>query len=99
MFFRPKGNFSFAVLAYIDNFQAQAFSFNQIAGLDTLGETFILGSSLLGSAAVLAPYSFSMEGIGRGITLQISQPSANEQVELWGIAIEYEPADVVQETE
>jgi hypothetical protein len=99
MFYRPKGNFSFAVNTYIDNFSAQSFSFNQISGLDLLGETFVLGNSLLGSSATLAPFSFSMDGIGRGIILQISQPSADEQVELWGFAIEYEPADLMQETE
>jgi hypothetical protein len=99
MFYRPRGNFSFTVLVYIDNFPAQSFSFNQISGLDTLGETFILGSSLLGSSATFAPYTFTMDGTGRGIVLQISQPSANEQVELWGFALEYEPADLAQETE
>jgi hypothetical protein len=38
-----------------------------------------------------------MDGIGRGITLEITQPTADEQVEIWGFGIEWEPADMVQE--
>lgn len=98
MVYRPTGNFSFLVKAYVDNAIAQSFSFNQISGLDLLGETFILGSSLLGTSAVLAPFTFSMEGYGRGIVLEITQPSANEQVEIWGYDIEFESEDTRQET-
>lgn len=98
MIYRPKGNFAFTVKATIDNLKAQAWSFNQISGLDLLGETFIMGNSILGSSATLAPFTFTMEGIGRGIILEISQPSADEQIEVWGFVIEYENADVEQAT-
>lgn len=98
MIYRPKGNFTFVVKANIDNFPAQSFGFNEISGLDTLGETFILGSSLLGSSATLAPFTFSMDGLGRGIILEVSQTSPNEQVEIWGFEIEYEIEDRRQET-
>lgn len=97
LLYRPKGNFSFNVSIKIDNFPAQAFSFNQISGLDLLGETFILGSSLLGSSATLAPFTFSMDGVGRGFTMEITQPSQEEQIEVWGFMIEWEPAGTAQE--
>jgi hypothetical protein len=97
MFYRPKGNFSFTVKAYIDNFPAQSFSFNQVSGLDLLGSTFILGNSLLGASSGFAPFTFVLDGIGRGVTLELSQPSADEQIEVWGFAIEYENADLEQE--
>lgn len=99
MIYRPQGNFSFLVKAKIDNFPSQSFSYSQISGLDLLGEDFILGNSLLGSSATLAPFTFSMEGYGRGIILEVTQPSADEQVEIWGFDIEYEDEDTRQETE
>lgn len=99
MIYRPKGNFSFAVNAKIDNQQSQGFAFNEISGLDLLGETFILGTSLLGSANTLAPFTFTMEGYGRGVTLTITQPSADEQIEIWGFIIEYENIGLEQEVQ
>lgn len=96
MIYRPKGNFTFVVKATIDNHQAQFFGFNQISGQDLLGDTFTLGNSTLGSSATLAPFTWTMEGFGRGVTLEITQPSADEQVEIWGFIIEYEPADLQQ---
>lgn len=99
MIYRPKGNFSFAVLAKIDNQQQQGFAFNEISGLDLLGETFVLGTSLLGSSNTLAPFTFTMDGFGRGVTLTISQPTADEQIEIWGFVIEWEPADLQQEVQ
>jgi hypothetical protein len=97
LLYRPKGNFSFNVNVKIDNFAVQGFSFNQISGLDLLGINFILGSSLLGSSATLAPFTFSMEGVGRGLTMEITQPSKEEQIEVWGYMIEWEPAGTAQE--
>lgn len=98
MIYRPKGNFNFGVMAKIDNHEQQSFSFNEVSGLDLLGESFILGSSILGSANTLAPFTYTMDGYGRGITLTISQPSADEQIEVWGFTIEYENAELQQET-
>lgn len=98
LFYRPTGAFSFTVSAKIDNFPSQAFSFTQESGADLLGIDFILGSSILGSANVLAPFTFSMDGLGRGITLTITQPTADEQIAIWGVGVEYESADVIQET-
>lgn len=99
MIYRPKGNFAFTVKAYVDNQDAQAWSFNQISGLDLLGTTFVLGNSILGSSNTLAPFTYTMEGYGRGIILEITQPTADEQVEIWGFIIEYENADLIQAPE
>ncbi len=99
MVYRPRGNFSFAVNAKIDNHLSQGFAFNETSGLDLLGETFILGSSMLGSSNVLAPFTFTMEGYGRGVTLTVTQPSADEQIEIWGFIIEYENVGLEQEVQ
>lgn len=98
MFYRPEGSFSFSVGAKIDNFSSQGFSFTQTSGADLLGVSFVLGESLLGSTNTLAPYTYIMDGYGRGLTLTITQPTADEQIELWGLAVEYESADMQQET-
>jgi hypothetical protein len=97
MFYRPKGNFSFTVKAYIDSFPAQAFSFSQVSGLDLLGVDFVLGNSILGASAGFAPFTFTMDGVGRGVVLEITQPTADEQIEVWGFAIETENIDLEQE--
>lgn len=99
MIYRPKGNFSFAVETKIDNLQSQGFAFNEISRLDLLGETFILGTSLLGSSNTLAPFTFTMEGYGRGVTITVTQPSADEQIEIWGFVIEYENIGLEQEVQ
>ena len=99
LYYRPKGNFSFTVTAKIDNHRAQSFVFNQVTGLDLLGQTFVLGQSLLGTTGTLSPFTFTMEGYGRGVVIDITQPTATEQIEIWGIGIEYEPADLEQEVE
>ncbi len=97
MIYRPKGNFEFTVMAKIDNQATQSFLFNQISGLDLLGSTFILGVSILGSSNTLAPFTFQMEGYGRGITLTVSQDNSGQQVEIWGFVIEYENVGLEQE--
>lgn len=97
--YRPRGNFSFALQAKVDNHETQAFAFNEISGLDLLGEDFILGFSILGTANTLAPFTRSMDGVGRGVTITVSQPTADEQVDIWGVAIEWESLDLEQETQ
>ena len=98
MIYRPRGDFSFTVTAKVDNAATQTFTFNQASGLDLLGTTFVLGTSTLGSSVVLAPFTFTMEGYGRGVTLTVTQPTAEEQIEVWGFVIEYENVDLEQET-
>lgn len=99
MIYRPRGNFSFAVQAKIDNHEQQSFAFNQTSGLALLGEDFILGTSLLGASNTLAPFTFTMDGIGRGVTLTVTQPTADEQIEIWGFIIEFENIDLIQEVQ
>jgi hypothetical protein len=97
MFYRPQGSFSFNVEAKVDQHEQQGFAFEQTSGLDLLGETFILGVSLLGASSDFAPYSYTMEGYGRGITLTVSQPTADEQIELWGFSFNWEDLSLENE--
>lgn len=96
--FRPKGDYTFTATAKIDNYSQQALSFSQVSGGARLGEDFILGESLLASANVLAPHLLPIDGIGRGIVVKVENNGADQQVEIYGLVIEWEPAGEAQET-
>ena len=98
LLFRPKGRFSFILSYQIDNLAAQSTSFSQDVTGAQLGVNFILGGSVLGSSLTFAPYTVPLEGFGRGIRFTITNSNKDEQVELYGYIIEYEPSDVNQET-
>lgn len=98
LYYRPRGTFTFTVTIKIDNQPEQTLTFSQAAGGDLLGSSFILGTSTLGSSNVLAPYERSIDGFGRGCTIEIESSGSDEQVEIYGFSIEYEPAGKSQET-
>lgn len=86
---------NFTVQVKIDNFPIQSFIFSQIIGGDDLGTDFLLGTSILGNQDVLAPFMFTMDGYGRGMTITITQNSAAQQVEIYGYVIEFEEIEGV----
>lgn len=98
VYFKPKGDFSFTVKYKVDNFAETSLTYEQAQSADTLGNTMVLGSSVLGIDEVLAPFTKDIEGIGRGITLTIEATGTETPVEIYGVSIEYELADVNQET-
>jgi len=98
IFFRPRGDFNFAVRAKIDNHSEQAFAFSASLQSDELDVDFILGQSTLGGVAQFAPFTANMDGMGRGIVLTMEQTGQEEQVDVYGFSITYESADIAQET-
>lgn len=96
--FKPKGQYTFTVKAKIDNAQPQSLAFTQSVSGAQLGVDFILGTSVLAFDSNLAPYMLPIDGYGRGITITIEQTGLDEQVEIYGMIIEYELADIAQET-
>lgn len=98
LFFRPVGTYSATVKVKIDNYAEQQLVFNQVSEGDLLGSTFILGSSILGSSAQFAPFTLPIDGLGRGCTIEVEQTGTDEQLAVYGYAIEWEPADISQET-
>lgn len=97
LYFKPKGDFAFTVKYRIDNQPENTLTFTQAQDADKLGTTFILGSSLLGIDAILAPYTKPLEGRGRGITLTIESTGTARPIEIYGYGIEFEFADINQE--
>lgn len=96
--FRPKGDFSFTVRVKIDNYSSQALVFTQAAGGARLGVDFYLGISALAFSNVLAPQTLPIDGYGRGVVVSIENNAADQQVEIYGIVLEYENAGDSQET-
>lgn len=91
LYYKPKGTFTITATIKIDNQAEQAISFTNAAGGHLLGTTFILGTSVLGSSNVLAPYTQNIDGFGRGCTVEIEASGTGEQIEIYGFGIEYEP--------
>lgn len=97
LWFRPLGGFTFTATVKIDNQAPQTLTFSASSGEDLLGSTFVLGTSRLGSDDIMAPFSYPIDGYGRGFSIQIEQATMAEQVEIYGLIMEYESAEIDQE--
>ncbi len=97
LLFKPRGRYNFSVYFKVDNFPPQALSFDQNIQGDELGSEFTLGTSILGSSLVLAPYSKDVVGHGRGFSLEVFQTGLDAQVEIYGFIVEYEVGDIADE--
>lgn len=94
----PAGTVHVTASFQIDNYSAQTLAFSQTSNNNVLGVSFILGSSTLGFHAVVGPYTQSIDGHGRGFQLTLTQSGQQAQVNIQGLAIEYEPLGPAQET-
>ncbi len=81
----------------IDNLPAVSTTFEDTVQGDLLGVDFILGGSVLGSNVVYAPYTVPIEGWGRSIQITVENNNLDDQVEIYGYIIEFEPGDISQE--
>jgi hypothetical protein len=93
LYYKPSGTHSITATIRVDNKSLNsenAISFTNTSSSALLGSTFTLGVSLLGSSAVVGPYSMSIEGIGRGFKVDLTQTGTDEQIEIQGFAVEYE---------
>lgn len=101
LFYKPTGTHTITATVTVDNIplnNENSVAFSQIGTTAVLGSSFILGTSVLGYEAVTAPYSCTIDGIGRTATVTISQSTLNETVEIQGYALEWEPAGTSPET-
>lgn len=100
LYYKPKGTHNIVANVRIDNFgldSNNSLSFSATGSSDLLGSTFILGSSLLGYDVVLGPYASSIDGIGRGCKIDITEQGLTSDVEIQGIGLEYEMNGTGQE--
>lgn len=98
LYYRPTGNFVFTASYTIDNFPVQALDFQQSASGALLGDTFVLGQSVLSFDNVFAPFTKDFSGYGRGVIIEIEDSSADAQIEIYGYGFEYEPSGDSKET-
>lgn len=98
LFYRPVGSFSAEVKFKVDEGSEQSLNFTQVSNGDLLGSTFILGTSLLGKGGTFLPFTHPVDGYGHGCTIEIVQTGVDQQLAIYGYAIEYEAADMSQET-
>jgi hypothetical protein len=98
LYIKPSGDFTVTVKFNVDNQPVQTLVYSIEENLDTLGNTFVLGQSKLGSDSFLFPISRPVVGFGQGCQFEISEIVSGNNVEIYGYAVEYEPADVWYET-
>lgn len=96
--FKPQGSYSFTVRVKIDNYASQSFNFAQTLSGALLGSTFTTGVSTLGGTLVMAPFMLPLDGIGRGVSVEIEHTTSGQQVEIYGLLLEFESADFEQDT-
>lgn len=96
--FRPQGAFQITANVKVDNHQRQSISFDKATSGDLLGSTFILGVSTLSYTSSLDTFTMPIDGVGRGIEIEIINDSPNQQAVIYGFSIEYVPAGISQET-
>lgn len=100
LYFSPPGTFSFTATVKVDNFsipRANSLVFSGTSGGDLVGSTFITGQSVVGYSSIVAPYSRTIDGYGKGVTIEITQNSIGQTIELQGFGLEYEVVGMVPE--
>lgn len=97
LLYRPKGRYRFAVRFTVDNHTTKFIIYEDATPGNALGTAFILGESALAVAGKLQPFTKALEGYGIGCDIKIVNDEAGDQVEVYGLVIEYETADFIQE--
>jgi hypothetical protein len=98
LFYKPKLDSTITAKFKIDNYAEQSLSFDIEGEYDLLGSTFVLGSSVLGLQQALPAVTLPVDGYGRGFSLELSQSAVDQDVEIYGFAVEYEAAGDKQES-
>lgn len=98
LIYRPQGSSTITASIKIDNYSTQTLVFQADSSDALLGSTWIWGVTPLGLTYPLSPYAQTLDGYGRGVKITLSQSGLNEQAEIQGFYIEWEPAGDQQET-
>lgn len=99
LFYKPKEAGTITAKFKIDNYETQILLFDVSGNFDALGTEFVLGTSVLGLWQPLPAVTLPVDGYGRGFSLQLLQDTLDEEVEVYGFAVEYEPSGDKQESE
>jgi hypothetical protein len=97
LIYKPVGTHTIVAKVKIDNFSEQSMAFSGTGAEDLLGTTFIMGQSVLGFNAVAGASTQSIDGYGRGCRITLEQSGTNEEGEILGLQVLFEPAFDQQE--
>lgn len=90
--YRPFTAHSIDVKFKTDAYAVQTNAFEPPDSIDTLGVDFILGESVLGATGIVAPYYFTIDGVGRGFQIEMRNNAIDQKVEVLGYLVEWQPA-------
>lgn len=95
--FRARGNYTFQYSYTIDDNLTYTDTVTQSApGSNVLGTTILGSAFILGSVTGIKPAFTHIKGSGHGLQLTITQGGLNQDLELFGIALEYKKASESQ---
>jgi len=95
LYYKPFSTHTINVDVYVDGQNldsANQLVFNDSPLGDLIGETFILGESMLGGNLKLASYTRTIDGYGRSVKIELTMGGINETAEIQGFGIEFEVA-------
>lgn len=87
--FNPTSGYNLTIRFQIDNQEEQILTLSG-GNSETLGNNFILGTSILQPNSVMEPAILSVDGYGRSFKLTIEQSTTDRNIELQGFTVEYE---------
>ena len=93
-FVKPAGTYTALLTTTVDGRAASnTLDLSAGGGADLIGTTFVIGSSVISSGSEAAYIETPIGDRGRNIQLEWSLGGANQNLELYGYAIRYEPGE------
>ena len=90
---KPMGNYTAALQIGVDT-RIQSDTVSLLAGSgDLIGSTFVIGTSLIGASNATTIVPTPIGELGRSIYAQWTQSGVNQDFELYGYAIVYQPGE------
>lgn len=96
--YAPIGAHEVTVSLTIDDFDSQALSYTGEGEGAALNVDFILDQSILEPISIVNPQTISIEGLGRGVQITITQTGLQESIEIQGFHLEFVSAGRIQQT-
>jgi hypothetical protein len=94
LYYTPRAAQTISASVKVDRFTPQSLAFDQGVTAGVLGDAFTLGTSILGSEGLFAPYSRTFDGYGRGVQVEFQESNSSADYTIQGIGIEYQPAEI-----
>lgn len=100
LYYRPQSNTTVNVSVKIDNqtlSSANQLVYQESSGGTPLGTGWTLGSTILGTSAIMSGYGRGIDGIGHSAKITIEESSLTGELEIQGIGLRVEPLTAISE--